>query len=263
MEHENNDQLVQLKEIPRTLRPRPPVSKERQSELSDELRQARNSWYGIWYRCLKLSSNYKHCCANGGKGRLKHMYGDFGDVVDKSFQQWWQHTGRYLFAERKAIPQVQSYTHRRDLEEITNLRDKVVIEIPLTIRKSTVVRQINKILKDAYEGRDVVPREQSTARRKLAKSKLRKETVSKMLDLYELRERHPKLTLWQLGERAGIELDLLARSTHGEQMTLQQERIRMGISVSRYLKQARNLIWNASEGVFPSITPVETQVGEL
>jgi hypothetical protein len=27
----------------------------------------------------------------------------------------------------------------------------------------------------------------------------------------------------------------------------------MGIAVSRYLKQARNLIWNATEGVFPSI----------
>jgi hypothetical protein len=256
MEKENEPKHVQLKEIPRTLRPRAPISRERQSELSDELRQARTSWYGLWYRCLRLSDEYQHCCSNDGKGRLKPMYGDFGDVVDMRFEQWWQRTGRYLFAERKAIPKVQSFTHRRDLEEITNLRDKVVIEIPLTIRKSTVVRQINKILKDAYEGRDVVPREQSTARRKLAKSKLRKETVSKMLDLYELRARKPELTLWQLGEKAGIELDLMARTTDGLQMTLQQERIRMGIAVSRYLKQARNLIWNATEGVFPSIKPI-------
>jgi hypothetical protein len=256
MNHENEDQLVQLKEIPRTLRPRTALSKERQEELGDELRQARSSWYGIWYRCLKLSSDYRHCCTNAGKGRLKHMHDDFGDLNDMTFVRWWPRTGRYLFAERKAIPKVQSYTHRRDLDEITNLRDKVLIEIPLTIRKSTVVRQINKILKDAYEGRDVVPREQSTARRKLAKSKLRKETVSKMLDLYELRDRYPKLTLWQLGERAGLELDLMARSTDAVQMTLQEERIRMGIAVSRYLKQARNLIWNATEGDFPSIKPL-------
>jgi hypothetical protein len=254
----NEEKNVQLKEIPRTLRPRPPVSRERQDELSDELRSARNTWYALWYRSLKLSEEYKHCCINNGKGRLKSLYGDFGDVVDMRFDQWWQRIGRYLFAERKAIPIVQYYTHRRELEEITNLRDKVLIEVPLTIRKSTVVRQINKILKAAYEGRDVVPREQSTARRKLAKSKLRKETVSKMLDIYELRIRKPELTLWQLGERAGIELDLMARSTDGEQMTLQQERIRMGIAVSRYLKQARNLIWNATEGTFPSIKPIET-----
>lgn len=257
MDDLNEEKNVQLKEIPRTLRPRPPVSRERQDELSDELRSARNTWYALWYRSLKLSEEYKHCCINNGKGRLKSLYGDFGDVVDMRFEQWWQRIGRYLFAERKAIPSVQFYTHRRELEEITSLRDKVVIEVPLTIRKSTVVRQINKILKAAYEGRDVVPREQSTARRKLDKSKLRKETVSKMLDIYELRIRKPELTLWQLGERAGIELDLMARSTDGEQMTLQQERIRMGIAVSRYLKQARNLIWNATEGTFPSIKSIE------
>ena len=180
------------------------------------------------------------------------MYDDFGDVVDMRFEQWWQHNGRYLFAERKSIPVVQSYTHQRDLETIGRLRDKIVIEVPLTLRKSTVVRQINKILKAAYDGREVVPREQSTARRKLAKSKLRKETTNKILDVYELRIKKPNLTLWQLGEQAGIELDLMARSTDGQMLSLQQERIRMGIAVSRYLKQARNLIWNATEGVFPN-----------
>jgi hypothetical protein len=259
MEHENDDLNVQLKEIPRTLRPRAPISHERQNELTDEVRHARNSWYGLWYRSLRLSDEYKHCCTNGGKGRLKLLYGDFGDVVDMRFEQWWQRIGRYLFAERKAIPKVEVYTNRRDLEEITNLRDKLVIQVPLTIRKSTVVRQINRILKAAYEGRDVVPREQSTARRKLAKSKLRKETVSRMLELYELRARKPELTLWQLGELAGIELDLMARTTHGQQMTLQQERIRMGIAVSRYLYQARNLIWNATEGIFPSVKPLTSE----
>ena len=257
MEQENDDLLVQLKEIPRTLRPRTSApNRERLDELTQEMRLAKNGWYGLWYRCLKLSNEYQHCCTNQGKGRLKLMYGDFGDVVKLPFPQWWQIVGRYLFAERKAIPKVQSYTNRRDLEEITSMRDKLVLEIPLNMRKSTAVRQINKFLKQAYEGREVVPREQSTARRKLAKSKLRKETLVKMLDLYELRHRKPDLSLWQLGEAAGIELDLMARTTDGQQMTLQQERIRMGIAVSRYLSQARNLIWNATEGKFPSIKPL-------
>jgi hypothetical protein len=101
-----------------------------------------------------------------------------------------------------------------------------------------------------------VPREQSTARRKLTKSKLRKETSVKILDLYELRQRKPDFQLWQLGEAAGIELDLMASTTDGQQITLQLERIRMGIAVSRYLSQARNLIWNAAEGNFPNIKPV-------
>jgi hypothetical protein len=258
MSNENELQPLQIKEIPRTLRPRAPVSLQRQEELSDELHAARSSWYSLWYRALRLSDEYKHCCANNGKGRLKPLYTDFGDVVDMSFFQWWQRVGRYLFAERKVIPKVQAYTRVRDLEEITHMRDRLVLEIPLNIRKSTVIRQVNKFLKDAYEGREVVPREQSTARRKLMKSKLRKDTVRRMLDLYELKLRKPDLTLWQLGEQAGIELDLLARSTTAISMSVQQERIRMGIAVSRYLNQARNLIWNATEGQFPSIRPLVT-----
>ena len=260
MNYEKNEVAVQLKEIPRTLRSPTPISIERQDQLTDELRHARNSWYALWYRSLKLSEEYKNCCRNNGKGRLKHLYGDFGDVIDMRFDQWWRNIGRYLFAERKLIPKVQIYRHRRDLDEISNFRDKIVIEIPLNIRKSTVVRQINKALAEAYADREVVPREQSTARRKLAKSKLRKETISKMLDLYELRLRKPELTLWQLGERAGIELDLQARSTNGELMTLQQEKVRMGIAVSRYLQQARNLIWNATEGIFPNTKPATDDV---
>ena len=77
-----------------------------------------------------------------------------------------------------------------------------------------------------------------------------------MLDVYELKMKKPNLTLWQIGEQAGIELDLMARSTDGQILSLQQERIRMGIAVSRYLKQSRDLIWNATEGIFPSTKPL-------
>ena len=101
----------------------------------------------------------------------------------------------------------------------------------------------------------MVPREQSVARRRLAKSKLRIATARRMLDLYALRKKKPDLTLWQLGEAAGLELDLMARTTKDVEITMQDERIRMSIAVSRYLKQARNLIWNATEGVFPSVKP--------
>jgi hypothetical protein len=249
---------VQLKEIPSTIRRARAVSSEKSREIGDEVRKARNNWYGLWYQCLKLSEEYVHCCANHGKGRLRGMYLDFGDVR-QPFATWWMKTGRYVFAERKEVADVVVYEDHRDLEDIRSLRGKLLIEVPLNIRHSTVVRKINKILKQAYEGKEVVPREQSTARRKLAKSKLRISTVKTMLELYELRQLHPDLTLWQLGERAGIELDLMARTTDEVSMTVQQERVRMNIAISRYLRQARELIWNATEGVFPSVKPFANQ----
>jgi hypothetical protein len=254
IEDEITPEPVPLKEIPRTLRRHAPIPnhRARQEAFEDELREAKGTWAALWYRCLTLSEEYKLCCESEGQGRLKDIYRDFGDVVMLRFESWWRQVGRYLFAERKIHPKVHAYTRHRDLEDIRNLRDKLILEVPLTIRRATVTRQINAILKAAYEEREaVVPREQSTAKRKLMKSKLRKDTVIKMLDLYELRKAKPDLTLWQLGEDAGIELDFNRWKL--EVIDIKQERIRMAISVSRSLNQARNLIWNATEGRFPSI----------
>jgi len=253
MHDETSLDPVQLKEIPSTLRQRPPVKSD---DLTDELRKAKDSWYYYWYLALKQSNEYRQCCRGKGAGRLKTLYYDFGDVVTLSFPLWWQRHGRNLFAERKPIPTVNVYTDQHDAAGIKSMRNKLLIEVPLDLRQSTVVRQINKILKEAYAGREVVvPRKKSTALRKLVPTKLRKETAETILNLYDLRARYPKLTLWQLGEKAGIQLDFMARSTDAVEMTLVEERVRMAIAVSRYLKQATNLIWNATEGIFPSIKP--------
>jgi hypothetical protein len=246
---------VQLKEIPSTLRQRPSAKSD---ELTDELRKAKDSWYYYWYLTLKQSNEYRQCCRGKGAGRLKTLYYDFGDVVTLPFPIWWQRHGRNLFAERKPIPTVNVYTDQHDAAAIKSMRNKLLIEVPLDLRQSTVVRKINKILKEAYAGREVKPRQKSTALRKLEPTKLRKETVETVLNLYDLRAHYPKLTLWQLGEKARIELDFMARTTDAVEMTLAQERVRMAIAVSRYLKQATNLIWNATEGIFPSIKPALT-----
>jgi hypothetical protein len=50
------------------------------------------------------------------------------------------------------------------------------------------------------------------------------------------------MTLHELGKRAGVELDLMARTTEGETITEAMEKRRMTIAVSRYLKQAQHLI---------------------
>jgi hypothetical protein len=245
---------IHLKEIPSTLRDRSRRELDERAPLGDEIRKARASHYFVWYKCLKLSDEYQHCCHNKGRGRLKPLYDDFGDVTDMSFEMWWQRIGRYLFNERKPLPKVIEHRGLGELAQINNMRDKVVLEVPLNIRRPTALRQISKILAKAYEGREeVVPRNKSTARRKLSKSRLRIGTLHKMLRVYETRIKNPHLQLWQVGERAGIELDLQARTTDEVMLTLQEERRRMAIAVGRYLGQARNLIWNATEGVYPSI----------
>ena len=77
-----------------------------------------------------------------------------------------------------------------------------------------------------------------------------------------MRKKYPDLSLNELGMRSGVELDLFARITNEADMdTSEYERTRrMTIAVSRYLKQARHLIDNAANGLFPSIKPRNTTV---
>jgi hypothetical protein len=89
----------------------------------------------------------------------------------------------------------------------------------------------------------------------IIRNKLRQRTIEQLLRLWELRQQDLDMSLYELGKQAGIELDLLARDTQGEEITEAMERRRMTIAVSRQLLQARHLIWNAAQGVFPSLKP--------
>jgi uncharacterized protein (UPF0128 family) len=93
----------------------------------------------------------------------------------------------------------------------------------------------------------------------ILKNKMRMSTVENLLRVLETRNKNPQLKLWEVGERAGIELDLLARNKE-EQISVAFEHRRMTIAVSRLLRQARYLVTNAGYGRFPSIQiPVETK----
>jgi hypothetical protein len=74
-----------------------------------------------------------------------------------------------------------------------------------------------------------------------------------LVKLWELRQNFLDDSLYELGVRARIELDLMARDTAGEVPTEAMERRRMTIAVSRLLRQAQNLIENAGRGVFPNL----------
>lgn len=247
---EQDDDLLQHKELGiRHNRPRPSASGS--PELQKELHKARNSWYSLWHRALQNSERYMECCAAGGVHSLRHLYEDFGDVR-LPFTTWWMSTGRHLFAERRPVPKVEMHRKMGDLAHIENMKDRVVLEVPLTLRRSTVIRQINKLLDEAYEGREpVVPRKVSTAIRKLHPSKVRMDTVRRMLSVYECRAKFPNVSLYRIAIKTELDIDFQQRSKATKPMTDAQKRIRYGIEVSRLLRQARLLIENAEAGIFP------------
>lgn len=231
-------------------------SSRRRVELPEEIKQARTSQAYWWFQCLMVSDDYKQCCLDEGQGKLTDTYAKFGDIFKyPHFDVWWIKHGRFQFIQKKKpeVKVINSDNFRKmDLEG-----DKLVLDVPLTLRKQTVMRQIGRILKNAYENREVDIQKNSTAAIKFEKSKMQMTTIERLLHIYKLRKRYSKLSLNEIGLKAGVELDLFARITNDADMdnSEYEEVRRMTIAVSRYLKQARNLIDNAAYGIFPSIKP--------
>ncbi len=229
-------------------------SMSRRLPIDEEVRKARGTPAYWWFECLRASKKYKECCQNAGLGQLAETFNKFGDVFGyPHFDVWWKRHGRFLFiqSERKKVKLLEE----RDLRRLDMNMEKLILEVPLTLRKQTVMRQIGLLLKDAYLGREIDIQKNSSAQIKFEKSKIRMTTVETLLKLHKLRYRYPEMSLNEIGLRAGIELDLHARLTKLEDMDESEyEKVRrMTIAVSRYLKQARCLIANAEKGIFPSL----------
>ena len=219
---------------------------------NEEIREARKSPAYWWYRCLQANDEYEYCCRHDGKGSMSALYADFGNVFELSFAQWWMRHGRKLFTEIKPFKETLVIDSNQQLENTRLSRGKLILEIPLTLRKQTVIRQIGRILKAAYEGRVIDVMKASTARRKIIKNKMRMTTVEQLLKVKAVRDANPRMTLNEIGIAAGIVLDLNAR-IYDEAMTDADERRRMTIAVGRLIRQAKNLVTNAGLGKFPSL----------
>ena len=250
----DKSEISRLKVLPETLR--------RRVELPEEILLARESPAHIWFECLKLSKEYKECCEQKGKGEFAETYIKFGNIFEcLHFDVWWRKVGRYLFIEDKPLKKVRVISEDKEFNRLKLDQDKLIIEIPLTIRKQTVMRQIGKELKKAYENREIDILKESTAKVKFEKSKMQMSTAQLLLDIVRLRNKHPKYPLAKIGQLAGIELDLFARTTKELDLAVSDEDYenrRMTIAVSRYSAQANKLIHDAVRGKFPMLKKKKT-----
>jgi hypothetical protein len=242
--------LVPIKGIPRSF--------TKKMAAMERLQLAKDSYIYWWFKSLQASDEYRMCCNLGGnKGELVETYSNFGDVAGH-FDKWWSIRGQYLFTEQERPKKVSKISKYEELERDSFNNETLILKIPLTLRKQTVTRRIGKILKDVYEGREVDIYKASTAKVVRIKNKIRMETIKRLLKILELRKRYPKDTLVQIGQRAGILLEVGIKLEKEDADNMLYNR-RMTIAVSRYLSQANNLIYNVERGVFPSITPYKKE----
>jgi hypothetical protein len=241
----SEDKLGLYKEIPGALRRRIPIDQE--------WKKAKDSLYFQWWRCLNASNEYLECCAMKGKGHeLSDTYAVFGDVTI-SWPAWWQKIGRNIFSERQQYPKVRVLSEETAIRKI-DVRSKefLILDIPLNLRRVTILEQINKLLDEHHLGKDLDVRAQSTALVQLETTKLQHKTIPILVDVAEILFSNPDIQLYQLAQKAKLAEIHLGRKVQ-ETNSAEQEKQRRQMAASRYKEQAEKLIYNAARLKFPSI----------
>lgn len=224
-----------------------------------ELLNARGSIYRWWYEYLKLSKDYwwmtqisNHRSADEV---FQNVWNGFGDIYKSDFEGWWMERGRYLFVEQR-LPRKVKELDMRSITPSDFDEGQMVLSIPLTIRKETVMRQIRKILNQHYDRQyDVL--QHSTAQYKLHKGRYVQESIAIAYEVWithrqyvTLKPDNEKLKLWQIGDMLGISGKAKVYVDSYPKSEQEKRRVTNAL-VSRYLRKANALIKNAEIGKFP------------
>jgi len=233
---------------------------EKLAEWAYELNAAKNSAYYWWWAFLKESHEYQAAFRrNKTPPEVREVAKDFGDLFRDlagiDFGYWWFQTGRYLFAQQRAIPSVKK---RNDGFLVWNSKNKncIYLEVPLAIRKSSALRQINEILSEHFKGKDERRHNVfafSTAKRDINKrSKMRLSTFKQFYDVWQDRKHYPESEWWETGERLKISPAFINTAHTNPKDRAQNNRL-MTLTVQRIYRKTEKLIYYAARGDFPRV----------
>ncbi len=236
-----------------------PRQRSSKAQHETELTDARSSIYRWWFEYLKLSKDYwwltKISNHRSDDALFQKVWENFGDIYKYEFDDWWLSRGRYLFVEKRMPGRVEKLDWQTITREHFN-ETRLVLSIPLTIRKETVMRKVRGILNQYYDRQfDVI--QHSTALLKLHTGRYRQESIAVAYDVWINHRKHvtlmpegQKKKLWEIGEMLNLagESRLKRGNTPKE---VQEKRRMLNALVSRYLRKANALIRNVEIGRFP------------
>lgn len=222
--------------------------------------QQRSPYYW-WWAYLRRNTAYLECCESGGKGALASLYEDFGDVREDNFHQWWTADGRgaTLFAEPPLETHLTALTAPSEWKKEWTEHDVMLIAVPLRVSKRSLINAFRKALDQrhiAKRGRPTISQMRSKAKYKLE----RNYTIANLqntLAVYDLwqenlaRPKPERLALWELAKELGINRTAIKQAESRLRGERYIGRNTLAATVSRYIKQAKEIIENTSIGRFP------------
>ena len=219
------------------------------SKVEKSQEQFKNSVYYLWWEYLRRSEAYKKCCSSGGKGKLKNIYRDFGDVFSTDFKSWWQSNerGAYLFAEQLP-PKFQPI---KSMPEEVTMNQVIVLQVPLALPKRFLMAEFQKLLNAHHSGKRGRRNNVSSTARYPVTGHIDTDALQKCLRVYDMKIENPKMPLWQITQQCkAIKRDAIIEDGD-TQAIITNKKLILANTASRLVKKAGLIIQNVENGIFP------------
>jgi hypothetical protein len=192
--------------------------------------------YYYWWAFLRLNDDYLECCAQGGEGKLAHLYQAFGDVRDDDFMSWWMNGGRLLFSE----PSEQSIVLMHEAPPQRYQEGRLLISVPLDVPEDRVLAEIESALGLRRSDEDRERMLHSQARYNPSRT-VKLQSLYRQLEIYKGKREDPSRDYWDLA--------VLCKMAHKDDKRYDNRSL--NTQVSRYLATARKVVENVAKGRFP------------
>lgn len=259
-------------------------------DFGNENVHADQDWrYLMFFQYLRISPSYllasecnskkvfsEKVSAGEGAADVWQTFMDIGDVYKTHYRDWWLTTGLWLFGQHSARPRAEKIgtlkPNSMDHEILTEYNqalvsfinnkfaqqgkpNSLILSVPLLEKRTTVIKQINKLLDTA---RDQLDEDPPQPEYQIVINKMRYKRLLAGLRLVYMKAAKPNDELWRVATRAGIshthgKLDPLAQK---KDLKSAQSRRMLTIMASRLLHDTLVISENAARGTFPCIKPV-------
>ena len=217
-----------------------------------------DSPYYYWWEFLRRNEKYRACCAAGGTGELAGLYEKFGDVLNDTFKDWWREHGYHLFAEERKPLQLKELDSPNEWDSSWAKEHAMVVVVPLDITKRDILRFFARLLKERHSGKRgrkaLSDKDASTARFPLHRN-VSVKTLKNQLNVYDAvmakKQGNDKRTLAKIGADLALVEDAMPNSKDDLDTAMDKRNV-MSATVSRYFRQAQNIVANTAKGQFPN-----------
>jgi hypothetical protein len=216
-----------------------------------------DSWkktvYYWWWSYLKRNQEYLKCCESEGKGTLKKLYQDFGDVRSDDFQKWWAEgdRGANLFSN----PVAESTVKVLNVGEIVTEENQLVVSFPLSLPKRHLKKRLNDLLKKHHKGQRGVQQAKSSKAKYQFKGQPNYKGLERALKVYDhlevLKLQGIKKPQWKVAMDLNIVEDKYRVHRTDTPKTAEDKRRVLTAIVGRLKKKASLSIDRTSKGLFP------------